>query len=280
MFEEPELHIVEVPADDDYQVERKRQRAESRRRYRDRLADLLTTLDVASANDAERADTILDHLFLSRRREGDGECPCSCHPRLPASDFHDYGFSCSCQLTAEQREARRAQWIARMDAYWGGPEGRAQRAAHAAEEDELIAWLAGNPDVVVTSYGGVAPEQWRGSVGGHSFYFRERHGQWRIELDLRPSGHFSRVWVGGALDDEGSFESREHEEGDIIAEGVIDDPGYGERPAERVEFVADIIRTHLNRQGCTVHTEERDDLELLFGRPLDWCPACGLRLKP
>jgi hypothetical protein len=28
-----------------------------------------------------------------------------------------------------------------------------------------------------------------------------------------------------------------------------------------------------------VHLSERADLELLFGRPLAWCPACGVRLS-
>ncbi|AKS31677.1 hypothetical protein AFA91_07070 [Mycolicibacterium goodii] len=28
------------------------------------------------------------------------------------------------------------------------------------------------------------PEQWEGEVDGHSFYFRERGGDWVIELDL------------------------------------------------------------------------------------------------
>lgn len=35
------------------------------------------------------------------------------------------------------------------------------------------------------------PEEWHGEVDGHSFYFRERHDEWRIVLDLRPSGRFS-----------------------------------------------------------------------------------------
>ena len=56
--------------------------------------------------------------------------------------------------------------------------------------------------------GGFAPEQWYGSVDGHRFSFRERHDEWRIELDLRPSGRFARVWVGGDLDDEDARSSR------------------------------------------------------------------------
>jgi hypothetical protein len=124
----------------------------------------------------------------------------------------------------------------------------------------------------------MAPEQWRGTVEGHSFYFRERHGDWRIELDLRPSGRFYRAWIGGDLDDDANFELRETDEGDVIAEGTTGVAGYGETPVERAAFIVEQIRVHLQQQRCDVHTAEREDLELLFGRALRWCPACGLRL--
>jgi hypothetical protein len=49
------------------------------------------------------SESILDRLFIVLPREGGAPCRCSCHPRLPDSDFHDYGFSCACRLTAEER---------------------------------------------------------------------------------------------------------------------------------------------------------------------------------
>jgi len=52
------------------------------------------------------------------------------------------------------------------------------------------------------------PEQWWGDVDNRPFYFRERNDHWRIELDLRPTGQFSRVWLGGDFDDAASFELR------------------------------------------------------------------------
>jgi len=67
------------------------------------------------------------------------------------------------------------------------------------------------------------------------------------------------------------------EEGDVIAEGTTSVEGYGATLVDRARFIVDTIRTHLQRGACDVHTSERDDLELLFGRPLDWCPACGMR---
>lgn len=92
--------------------------------------------------------------------------------------------------------------------------------------------------MTVTEFGGFAPEPWRGSVDGHTFYFRERHDQWRIELDLRPTGRFHKVFKGGDFDDDSSFELAESLEGDVIAEGTTG-PFNGARRAactsERVE---------------------------------------------
>ncbi|CDO91387.1 MULTISPECIES: hypothetical protein [Mycobacterium simiae complex] len=64
---------------------------------------------------------------------------------------------------------------------------------------------------------GLVPEQWDGEVDGHSFYFRERHGEWRIELDLRPSGHFARTLAGTNSDGTPQYGEKELDEGDIIA---------------------------------------------------------------
>ncbi len=123
------------------------------------------------------------------------------------------------------------------------------------------------------SHGGLAPEQWRGTVDGHSFYFRERHDHWRIELDLAPSGRFVEVWTGN--DDANARKFKEIDEGEVIAEGTTAVAGYGETPLERARFIVDQIRTNLRRRRCTVHNTEHDALELLLGRPLEWCPVCG-----
>ena len=55
---------------------------------------------------------------------------------------------------------------------------------------------------------------------------------------LRPRNldNFSKVWKSGDLDYERSFEAREIEEGDVIAQGVIGVPGYGQTPRERAQF--------------------------------------------
>ncbi len=279
MFDEPDLHIISfADVGDDGREERDRQRGEGRRLYVEDLAGVLTGLGVPADDGVRCAEAIVDHLFVTARRDGDDNCLCSCHPRLPYTDFHGYGFACSCQLSAEERSAAWRAAMAAMDAFRESADGRAQKAAREAEEDELVAWLVGHPDVVVTSHGGWAPEQWRGSVEGHSFSFRERDDQWRVELDLVPSGHFSRVWRGGDLDDDSSFEMKELDEGEVIAGGTTDVAGYGRTPAERIAFITGIVRQHLQVQRCQVHTTERDAWEGRFGRQLAWCPACGAKL--
>lgn len=281
MFEEPEIHLVDFSGlGEEYRAERDRQAGEARRRYLARLELLLIGLGLASESAPAWAEALLDGLFTVVPVEGGDPCQCSCHPHLPESDLHDYGFGCACQQTTEERRRFWDDWRADMEAFWDSPEGKASRARRQAEEDELMAWLVTEPDVVVTSYGGLAPEQWEGSVDGHMFYFRERHDQWRIELDLRPNGHFSKVWKGGDLDDEQSFEWREMEQGDVIAKGSTGAFGYGESPVERARFIVRTIRDHIGRNTCALHTAGRVALEQRLGLTARWCPACGARLEP
>lgn len=275
----PEIHVIKLPdlLGPEWRAEQDRKREETRRRYLEHLVSVLAAAEFP--NDVEeQAVAVLDALFVWEGVQTGERCRCSCHPRLPEGDQHDSGFDCPCRRTADEHRARFDQWKARMDEFWASPEGRRITAEHQAEEDELEAWLAGHPEVVVTRHGGMAPEQWWGEVDGHTFYFRERHDHWRIELDLRPSGRFYRAWAGGDLDDDANYELRESDEGDVIAEGTTRDDHYGRTPVERIQFIVDTVRAHLRPGACTVHTDERADLELLFGRPLAWCPACGVRL--
>ena len=95
---------------------------------------------------------------------------------------------------------------------------------------------------------------------------------------LSPGSDGRTVGHVGDLDDDASYEQREVEEGDVIAEGATTAAGYGPTPAERARFIVDTIRARARREDCDVHRHELDDLECLFGRPLNWCPACGLKL--
>jgi hypothetical protein len=278
VFEEPELHVIKFPRNPEGEAERDRQQAESLRRYRGQVAMTLIELGLNPGEVAAWSESILDRLFIVLHREGGEPCRCSCHPRLPDSDLHD-GFSCSCRLTAEERHRHADERRAHLEVIWDSPEAAARRARRQTEENELASWLAGQPDVVIGSYGGWAPEQWRGSVAGHSFYFRERHDYWRIELDLEPSGRSVQTWRGGDLDDEGSYQPQEIEEGEVIAEGVVDVTGYGTSPVERAAFIVETIRNHLTQTACTLHLIGLVDLERRLGRRPDWCPACGVRLR-
>jgi hypothetical protein len=240
----------------------------------------LTLLGLGLAADDVPAwsEALARSLFVVVPVEGGDPCRCSCHPQLPSPETHDGGASCSCRLTAEERQQRSHQWLAALERHHATPEAAAARARRDAEQDEVAAWLAGEPDVVVSSFGGWAPEQWRGSIDGHSFYFRERHDQWRIELDLRPTGRVVQMWTGGDLDDEASHEPRELDEGDVVAEGVVDVPGYGRTPVERATFIVRTIRDHLRRERCTVHVDGLAGLSQHLGARPRFCPACGTPL--
>jgi hypothetical protein len=278
--EEPDLYIFR-PEDpgDEWRAERERQRVESRRLHLDHLVEVLAIADACTDESRARAEAVLDGIFLVRHRESDEPCSCGCHPQLADSDFHGYGSECPCRQTSEEAAAWWDAWQTESDAYWASDEGRAIRAAQEAEEAELAEWVSTQPGVRITSHGGFAPEQWRGHVDGRSFYFRERHGRWRIELDLIPNGHFVEAYRGGDLDDPSSREMKELESGTIIAEGVPSVPGYGETSVERARFLVGTIRAHLRQQTCTVHTELRSDLELLLGAALACCPACGVSVE-
>lgn len=280
MNHEPELHVLTFPADAgaELRAERDRHLAEARRRYVAHLVAALPEVERASSP-AGRAERLLAVLTDWSDIEGGDPCPCSCHPRLPTTDLHDYGFACSCRRTAEERQRHWAAWRDEMDAFWSSDEGQAITAREEAQENDVHRWLAANPGVEVHSHGGLAPEQWTGAVDGRRFYFRERHGHWRIELDLRPSGRFSTVWVGGDWDDETSFEQREIDDGDVIAEGTTGAAGYGDSPLARLWFIVGVIRDHMARQPCAVHTAGRAATEAALGCPVRWCPACGADIR-
>lgn len=170
------------------------------------------------------------------------------------------------------------KWRQHDKAFWTSPEGQQIIADEQAAEADLQAWLGVQQSVIVHSHGGSAPEQWHGEVDGHAFYFRERHDEWRIEIDLRPSGRFARVVAGIDSDGAARYKERELDEGDVIAHGTTDIDGYGKTPVEYAKFIVDTIRVHLARQACNLHTEDLSSIEALLGREVRWCPACGTRL--
>lgn len=175
--------------------------------------------------------------------------------------LHDDGFDCSCTWDERRRREERRSW----EALRGTAEMRALRGRHAAEERAIEEWLAGQPDVEATRTASYVPEQWRGTVDGHSFYFRERHGEWRLELDLEPTGELAERLVEVGEDGELVTEPVPITRGEVIAEGI--DSQLGAEPVEHIAFIVRTIRDHLWGQAC-------DHAGALF-----FCPSCGQRMS-
>lgn len=278
MPDEPKLFITDfskTPGAIAWREQKERARVQVRRRYLEHLAGVFTDRGVTKA--AELAEAAIGALFDWRSVATGDRCECGCHPRL-GDDLHEGGFGCGCTKTAEQRRRAGKQWLADMVAFWDSPEGQRIQQRNAAEEAQLQSWLATQPDVVVSSYGGAYPEQWEGTVDGHSFYFRERGGDWHLELDLRPNGRVGRVITG--VDDNGEIttEEFEHSSGAVIAEGTTLADGYGENLTQRAQFIISAIRIHLARQTCGHHGADVAALRVILGGEVRWCPACGAPL--
>jgi hypothetical protein len=260
----------------DYRERIEHARNQARSLYRDHLAAVFDQHHVAEPG--ALADAALDALTEWRYVETGERCRCSCHPRLPETDLHHYGFACGCTRTPADRQSAFGQWRNSFEEFKQSPEGQRIAAAEQAHEAELQAWVGAQDDVIVHSHGGFMPEQWHGEVDGHRFYFRERHDEWRIELDLRPSGRFVQAIASTANDGTVSYQERQVDEGDVIAHGTTSAEGYGTRPVERAQFIVDTIRIHLIRQACTYHRDDLSSIEAALGIHARWCPACGTRL--
>lgn len=135
-----------------------------------------------------------------------------------------------------------------MDEFGRSPEGQQFQAAQQAAEAELQAWLTDQPGVVIGRHGGQVPEQWEGVVDGHHFYFRERGGEWHIELDLHQQPGITR--------------------GERIATGTITAPGYGHSSRELAAFIVTTIRNRL-QQTWTAEAAAGSD----YVYRVEWSPA-------
>jgi hypothetical protein len=88
--EEPPIYVFDfsnAPGATEFRERLRRARTEARRRYRDHLAAVFDLH--GSADPRELADIALDALTGWRYVDSGERCSCSCHPRLPESDFHD-----------------------------------------------------------------------------------------------------------------------------------------------------------------------------------------------
>ncbi|MGB0878888.1 MAG: hypothetical protein ACPGXI_17775 [Mycobacterium sp.] len=274
----PKLYVTDfsnTPGTQRWREQQEHGRVEGRRRYQDYLAGVFNERGVADSE--ALADATLSALFDWRSVATGERCRCTCHPRLADGDQHDYGFGCSCTHNAQQRREAAERRRAAIEASWTSPQALRRAGERDAETKELHAWLDTQPGVSVSSRGGLYPEQWEGTVDGRSFYFRERWDDWRIELDLKPSGRFAKAVTG--VDDR-QIETKETEilSGEVIASGDIYVDGYGETPMQRAQFIVDTIRVHLARQTCTHHGGDLSRVHDILDEQIRWCPLCGARL--
>lgn len=265
----------DMPTAAEYRRRREQSLAQAHARYRTYLAKVLGAQGVDNA--AVVAEVALEALTQWRDIDTGEGCRCSCHPQLPDTDLHDFGFDCRCTHTREQRRASFQQALNAIHDFWQSPEGLQSRAVAEAAERELQDWLAHQPGVVVHSHGGWAPEQWTGDVDGHSFYFRERGGDWDLEIGLHPAGR-SIPAVDGSDDGATRYRQQIFEEGEVIATGTTDSDGYGATAVERAQFIVTTVRDHLARKACTHHLDQLDAISDILGSAARWCALCGARL--
>jgi hypothetical protein len=212
--------------------------------------------------DEVTADLVMSALFDHYDRDGD-PCRRATHPTLPSvrEHSHDLGFDCPCTWDAARRAHEQRQRVAWWDEWRTSPEALAHRAEQEAEEAEIRAWLGRHPGIEAVQLSSAAPEQWEGVVDGHSFYFRERGGTWRIELDLQPTGRFASKLVGTGEDGELRTEPVALRSGTVIAQGV--ESTLGAATVDHLAFVVCTIREHLTRQACA------------HAGAGNFCPSCG-----
>jgi len=255
-----DLYLFDFSGDEDERARRSEERARERSLVRTRYAEQLTR---SAGVDAVTADLVLATLFDHNRPDG-SSCGCSCHPQLPGGSLHDAGFDCSCTWDDDTRAARRREWQARLEEYWASPEAGELKRAQEAERAEVAGWLEAHPGVSAEQTTAFAPEQWKGTVDGRSFYFRERHGEWRIELDLEPTGQEAQRVIGTGPDGEMLTEPVEMTEGTVIAEGV--ESALGDTARDHLEFIVRTIREHITGESCS------------HRGAINFCPTCGSRI--
>jgi hypothetical protein len=249
-----DLYFLDFGGDDDERARGEAERDSERHRLRGRYMHYL----IARASlDEPTAQRVIATLFDPRDAAG-RRCECGCHPRL--SSAHGDGFDCRCTWD----EARHADEARRRGQSWDSRLAAEMHEEYRREETAIAAWLAGQPEVQARRTTSAAPEQWEGSVDGHSFYFRERGGRWRLELDLRESGRFARRLVRVSDDGELLTEPVPVMEGDVIAEGV--ESQLGAAPLAHLAFIVQTVRDYLRRAHCD-HVGA-----------LSYCPKCGRRM--
>lgn len=149
------------------------------------------------------------------------DCHCSCHLRRfgqPTGDLHAAGSNCPCQYTPEERREHNRSWLEKLEAFHDSEAGKALSAAFAADRTAATD-RAAQLGVEVTVECDAAPVIVSGRLGDTAFWFRERHGDWRLHRD--------------GMD------------GPVIAEG---DAGASLRDV--IELVFDRLNRHVRESTC------------------------------
>ena len=242
-----DIYLVEFGGEDS--PGRAERDAEQRRlsaRWTQRLAETVGLSELAAA---EVASAVFDH-----RDQSGQPCLCGCHPRLDG--LHDGGWDCRCRWDEARRERESRSWAEWLE----DPVFDEFRAEHDAEEAAITEWLGTQVDVSARRVSSFAPEQWEGVIDGHSFYFRERGGQWRLEIDLEPTGEFAHRLID-VRDGEAVTEPVPIERGAVIADGL--DSTLGSTPVEHLAHIVRTVRRHLGQEQCA------------HPGAVFYCPLCG-----
>ena len=181
------------------------------------------------------------------------DCSCGCHPRPADQGLHDGGTQCPCQHTAEDRQRLWAEFSAATESF--REHASDVHAAQLADLAETAAALGVDADV--KSWG--APFALTGVCDGHSFYLRERHDLYRVE-----------VAVDAACED--LWGSSSDVSVEVVSGSDIDLHGSdGTRSASTALRIAvDAVRLSMRRNRCS-HEQPSDDSH-------GFCRRCGVNL--
>jgi hypothetical protein len=171
-----------------------------------------------------------------------GYCFCPCHSSLGETpkDSPD----CPCGWEEERRRyAARRSAPRRVRQHGSLPEAVAALRRRDEEERAIAEWLAAHPGVEATLTCDFSPEQWEGTVDGHIFYFRERHGRWRLEIDGDESAGREGTEIASGLDD-------------VLGDDFV----------SHLSCIVETVRDHLRAETCS------------HAGALAFCPHCGRRM--
>ena len=180
------------------------------------------------------------------------DCGCSCHPSPASPSLHDGGAECPCQLTA----AERAQRWDRLFEHLGEATGASTEADR--ERTELAA-AAAELDVDAELRCSACPFVVAGTCDGRSFFLRERHGHWRVEVAADPD--CTDLWgTAGSL----GIEIASGDEADLC------DADGKPSPAVALRLAVHAVRLSALRNTCShEQPDESDRFCRRCGTPLD-----------